>query len=163
MISFWIIQMGPKSNNKCPEKRQKKRTDTEMRPCENGSRDGSYADISHRNARSHQKLEETREDSLLEPSRESKARLTSWFQTFGLRDGINIYCFKPPSQWRFVTTAPGHDHREFVMKMQPLKASTHSIVRDSEGRQKRTQRHFSFRTLTYRSPFQELGTSQVSV
>ena len=37
------------------------------------------------------------------------------------RDGINIYCFKPLSWWRFATTAPGHDHRQFVMKMQHLK------------------------------------------
>ena len=37
------------------------------------------------------------------------------------RDGINIYCFKPLSWWRFATTALGHDHRQFVMKMQHLK------------------------------------------
>ena len=67
--------------------------------------------IKLRNSRNHQELEETKEDSALDPL-EGMWLLTPWFCTSGFPnyERIDFCCFIPPRQWEFVTAALGNQY-----------------------------------------------------
>ena len=160
MISSWIIQMGPKSNDKCPQKRQKRRTDRKRRRlCENRGRVWSYAEVSQGRPgaiRSWQRQGKILPYSLQRERGPANTLISNFWPERS--DRINIYCFKPPTLWKFVTIALGNEYRQFVMKMQHLKGK-HMLHNkgfcQGDTKSLRSQRHFSFRTLTYRSPSKE--------
>ena len=65
MMSSWINQVGPKSDDKCPYKRHTERDTEKRRPCEDRDRD--WSDVAHkpRKAWSHRKLGRKRQGRIL--------------------------------------------------------------------------------------------------
>ena len=107
MRSFWITQLGPKSDEKCLNKRKtegdlrqtrEEDTDTQKRWYRDASRDWRKFGHKPGNAWNHEKLEEARNKFFPKFSRGSMALLTPWFQTFALQncEKVNLCHFKSP-------------------------------------------------------------------
>ena len=97
MRSSWIIQVGPKSSDKCPYKKRRRcriREHTQWKAMRRQRQRLEGCSHKPRNAWSYQKLEEARKDSPLQPS-QGVALLTPWFQTSSLQncERINLCCF----------------------------------------------------------------------
>lgn len=148
MLSCRIIRMCFKSSNKCPYKTWKWRTDTERRPSKNRGRDWSFAATSQGvfgTTRSW-KIQGKNLPSSLQREWSPANMLTSDFWPHNC-ERINICSFKPPSLCKCVVTALGNKYRQFLRKMQHLKASTYSEVRNSSRGAKSL---WSFRTRTFK-------------
>ena len=107
MRSFWITQLGPKSDEKCLNKRKtegdlrqrrEEDTDTQKRWYRDASRDWRKFGHKPGNAWNHKKLDEARNKFSPKVSRGSMALPTPWFQTFTLQncEKVNLCCFKSP-------------------------------------------------------------------
>lgn len=81
--SFWITQVGPKSKDKCPFRRKKRRaTDRRRRqPRHSQGRDQNRVARSQGNAWSHQKLDKAKKRIFLRALWGSTALTLPWFQT----------------------------------------------------------------------------------
>ena len=107
--------MGPKSNDCCPyKKRGHREIQIEKRLCKEAGREAEVKWCCHkpRNAKSYQKPGRGKEGVLPRAFRGSMALLIPWFWTSSLQScqRINVYCFKTPNLWYFVTAATGHSY-----------------------------------------------------
>ena len=112
MRSSWISWVGPKPDDKCPQKRQKKG----RQKCGGKKWPGRerLAKIQSRKAKNHHQLEAAKEQALPRACRKQGVALpTPWFWASGVQSGerLNISCFKPPSLWYFVIAAVGNQSR----------------------------------------------------
>ena len=138
MRSFWITQLGPKSDEECLNKRKtegdlrqmrKEDTDTQKSWYRDASRDWRKFGHKPGNAWNHEKLEEARNKFFPKFSRGSMALLTPWFQTFALQncEKVNLCRFKSPGNllqqpkehWHHATNSHAGVHRTLQLTALP--------------------------------------------
>ena len=102
MLSPWIIQVGLKSNSKCPK--IQKRRQTEKAGHMKADAEIEFIQLQ---AKGHPELPEAGKGKEGFSSRWSLVLPASWFLNSGFQKcgRINFHCFKPPSLWLFVITS----------------------------------------------------------